>query len=149
MKLRVNFAFFFFKEQQLRRLWLSHLHIQPVTPHTLRSGMHVKEIESETAVLHESYFLLQWHSWTCSVWRFCALHSSELCKGHQHVPFVSRGRTVSDDPACKTCHTCLLVSGEFLGRIVFPAPACFSTLKKIVCRCIRINSAAPPDWWRR
>lgn len=59
MKLRVNFAFFFFKEQQLRRLWLSHLHIQPVTPHTLRSGMHVKEIESETAVLHESYFLLQ------------------------------------------------------------------------------------------
>lgn len=41
---------------------------------------------------------------------------------------------------CKTSHTCLLVSGEFLSSVVFPAGACFSRSKDMhVCHCMHVT----------
>lgn len=44
-------------------------------------------------------------------------------------PFHLRRVSLPSGYACKTSHTCLLVSGEFQGSVVFPSGACFSRLE--------------------
>lgn len=50
--------------------------------------------------------------------------------------------------AYKTNRTCLLVSGQFQGSVVFPSGACFSRLEDDVCHCMYLYAALTDYIWR-